>query len=493
MPHRDYLTASDFYRFLQCPHWPYFNRFATKEEQLLKRDISEPERLRLENGIAHEEEVVATLFKGASVQEVPVTHDPEKDAAATLALMQKGVQLIYQGTLTSGDWTGRPDLLERREGESNLGAWHYVPVDVKSSHSLEKYHKLQLTFYSILLEETQGYFPAEAATLNRDGERLTFVPREFVTEFEEYLVEIERIRVGECPDPVLRKSCFDVGPWGEACKRLAESRNDIALLFNVDVRRLKTLRDLGIRTIDDAAAMDPVSLDGAGPGLRLHGLEVAKRQAQALKDHLVIIRDAVALPKVALEIHFDIESDPPNDVDYLYGFLLRDEKGDRYVSFVAKRLEDEGEMWKSFIAWLETLPTDIVVYHYSSYELSRLGVLERRYGGSPRLDQFRQNMIDLKDVTTSSVIFPLYFYGLKYIAPFLGFRWTGTVKGGSQSVDEFEKYLATKDQSILDAIMLYNEEDVRATAYLKDWLTKYAENHAAYSEPYDWKKGEERS
>jgi predicted RecB family nuclease len=486
---KDYLTASDFYRFLQCPHWPYFERFASDDEKKMRRALTEAEKHRLENGILHEEEVVTGLFKDTSITRPKETpdHDAEKDAEATLALMRTGTPLIYQGTLTHGDWTGRPDLLERRDGESNLGSWHYVPVDVKSTHALEKYQKLQLTFYARLLEKTQGRFPAEAAILNADGERLSFTPSESIAELEEFVVELERIRAGERPDPVLRKSCFDTGPWGEACKKLAEAEDDIALLYNVDVRKLRALRALGIRTLHDAAAMDPISLDGVSPGLREHGLEVAKRQAQALIEKLVIVREPVKLPTEGLEIHFDIESDPPNDVDYLYGFLIREATGDRYVSFVAERLEDEEKMWKSFLAWLETLPPKIVVYHYSSYEISRLGVLERRYGGSPWLETFRTSMVDLKEVTSSSVIFPLYFYGLKYILPFLGFHWMGTVTGGGQSVDEFEKYLETGDRKILDAILQYNEEDVRATAYLKDWLVTYAKDHAAYTEPYLWK------
>jgi uncharacterized protein len=488
--HPDYLTATDFYRFLQCPHWPYFERFATEEQKKeFKREMTEPERNRLENGIAHEKDVVAELFKDQTVQEVDVTYDAEHDCEATLARMREGVPVIYQGTLTYGDWTGRPDLLERREGESNLGAWYYVPVDVKSTHSLEKYQKLQLVFYATLLERLQGRFPAEAAIVNSDGERLLFAPGDTVLEFEEFVVELERLRAGERPDLVLRKSCFDTGPWGAMCKRLCESERDIALLYNVDVRKLRALRSLGIHTIDDAAVMDPMSLDGTAPGLRFHGLEVAKRQAQALTDKLVIVRERVSLPAEGLEIHFDIESDPPNDVDYLYGFLVRGQEGDTYRSFVAERLEDEGTMWAEFLAWADTLPEVFTVYHYSAYEMNRLGVLERRYGGSPSLDRLRERMIDLKELTSSSVIFPLYFYGLKYIAPFLGFRWTGTVTGGGQSVDEFEKFLETGDKKILDAIMLYNEEDVRATAYLKDWLVNYAKEKAAYTEPYPWTGG----
>jgi uncharacterized protein len=442
----------------------------------------------MENGVAHEHEVVARLMKDVPVMEFVSTGDAEKDWEATRALMAKGVPVIYQGTLTHGDWTGRPDLLERHEGESAFGSWYYVPVDVKSTHVVEKYQKLQLTYYATLLERLQGRFPAEPVIINRDGERISFSASESLAEFELFVTELERIRAQEKPDPVLRKSCYDTGPWGAVCERFAKETNDIALIYNVDVNKLRALRLLGVRTIDDAAEMDPGALDGAARGLRYHGLEVMKRQAQSLKEQMVMVREPVHLPQTGLEIHFDIESDPPSDVDYLYGFLIRNPDGDEYKAFVAETLEQEGDMWRSFLEWLKTLPSEYYVYHFSSYEASRLFVLEKRYGGSEWLNYFRTRMIDLKEITTHSITYPLYFYGLKYIAKFLGFSWRSDVKGGGQSVDVFEEYLATKNRKLLDSIILYNEDDVRATAFLKDWLDAYAQEVVSYTQTYPWKK-----
>lgn len=485
---KDYLTASDFYRFVQCPHWPFYDRFATDEEKAVRREFSEGEKKRMENGVAHEKEVVAKMAQDRPMTEVPMTMDPVADWEATQRLMQQGVPIIYQGTLTFGDWTGRPDILERHEGESVFGDWFYVPVDVKSTHLIEKYQKLQLVFYATLLERLQGCFPAEPAIINRDGERIPFVASENIVEFEQFVAELERIRAHEKPDPVLRKSCYDTGPWGVVCERFAKETNDIALIYNVDVNKLRALRQLGVRTIDDAAGMDPQTLDGAARGLRFHGLEVMKRQAQSLQHDLVMVREPIQIQPEGLEIHFDIESDPPSDVDYLYGFLIRRSEGDEYKPFVAETLEQEGEMWRSFLSWLKTLPTGYWVYHFSMYEYSRLAVLEKRYGGSEWLDYFRTRMIDLKEITTHAITFPLYFYGLKYIAKFLGFSWRGEVTGGGQSVDVFEAYLETKDRRLLDSIILYNEDDVRATAHLKDWLDRYAREVVSYSKPYPWKR-----
>lgn len=485
----DYLTASDYYRFLNCPHWPYYERFATDEERELKRKLTPSEQQRLEDGMTHEKEVIATIFKDWQVEELEVTGDPEQDAAQTLKLMKSGAEYIYQGTLTHEDWTGRPDLLKRVDGQSDFGNWMYVPMDIKSSHVVQRYHRLQLMFYAVLLEQAQGRFPSRGYIINKDGDEHEVVLGEYVEEFEQFTKELEQIRAGEKPDPVLRKSCFDVGPWGAVCMHEAQSRDDIAQLFNVDIRKLKGLRELGVRTIQDAAAMDPVELDGRMPGLRQHGLEVAKWQAEALLNHQVIVREPVDLEEPAMEIHFDIESDPPNDMDYLYGILIRTKDKTEYRPFVAKRLEDEGKMWREFLEWIETLKTPYTVIHYAVYEKTRLAVLEKRYGGSEALDQFRERMIDLKQVITSSIVLPLYFYGLKYTAPFFGFSWRGDVKGGSQSVDVFEKYLETGDVKLLNDILIYNEDDVRATSVLADWCRAYARKLTRYDQPYPWESG----
>ncbi len=485
----DHLTAQDYYKYLQCPHWPYYDRWATEEEQSLKREFTEGEKQRLEDGLAHEKQVVEKLFKGREVVEPKDYKTLEQAHEATLELMRQGADLIYQGTLINGDRAGRPDVLRRVDGSSDFGDWYYEPVDVKSSSEVQKYQRLQLMFYAVLLEQVQGRFPTRGFIINRDGAELLVELGQEIADFEQITQELDSIRAGEKPEPVYRKSCEDTGPWGKCCFLDAKSKNDIALLFNVDVRKLKALRQLGIRTIDDAAEMDVVDLDGQAPGLRTHSLEVAKLQAQSLKNGSVIVRRPVDLDAPPLEIHFDIESDPPNDTDYLYGCLIRTKDQTVYRPFVAKRLEDESAMWREFLDWVDGLPLPYQVIHYAAYEKIRLNVLERRYGGSPGLERFRENMIDIKDTVTHSVVFPLYFYGLKYVAPFLKHKWRGDVKGGGQSVDVFEEYLETGNQKLLDEIIVYNEDDVRATAVLADWCRAYARDITAYMEPYKWKDG----
>ncbi|MFA4954004.1 MAG: TM0106 family RecB-like putative nuclease [Patescibacteria group bacterium] len=481
-----YITATDIYKYFQCPHWPYYDRFATPEEAKLKRPLSEGEKRRLEDGVEHEQVVVESLYSQRDMTELAPSGDAEKDAAQTLQLMRLGVPIIYQGTLLWGNRTGRPDILEKREGASALGEWHYVPIDIKSTHELEKYQKYQLAFYSELLKHTQDKEPEEAAIINADKICLPFDPRGIKDDYAALMADIESLADGKKPLPVLRKACLEVGQWGVLCEADAVAKNDIARLYNVDVQKLKALRTLGVRNVADAADMSIASLVGAVKGLTEHALETIKIQAESLENDSIIVRRPVKLDYPGWEIHFDIESDPPTGLDYLYGILIKHDGVTEYKAFVAETLEQEHAMWSDFLDWIKTLPGDYAVYHYSSYELSRLKTLEQRYGGSIWLDYFRDKTVDLKELTKHSITYPLHFYGLKNIAKFLGFKWRGDIANGAVSIDRFEQFKATGDRSILEDIIKYNEDDVLATAYLKAWLDKYAGAPTIYLPPYPW-------
>ncbi|MFO0764643.1 MAG: TM0106 family RecB-like putative nuclease [Patescibacteria group bacterium] len=478
-PH-DTLTGTDFFRFYQCPHWPYWERWGDPN---LRRPLTEAEEQRLADGLTHEQNIVAKTYGAFDMVK---TKNPTEAAAQTLGLMKQGVPVIYQACLKDGEWVGRPDLLERRPGKSALGDWYYVPVDVKRAHELKKEHMAQLTFYAVLLERAQGMFPPDPAILNADGERIPFRASSFLSEFHEIVEQIERMRDGECPDPVFRKSCLDISPWGAACEHLAKSTNDIALLYNVDVRKLKALRSFGIRTIEDAANLDPLALEGQAPGLTIRALEAVQRQARSVMTESVFIRAPFFDEVRGLEIHFDIESHPPTDADYLYGFWIPSEQ--KYLSFVAESPEEEGEMWQEFLAWIETLPSEYTIYHYAPYEVQRLRQLSRRYHTeeNPWLAKFMLNMIDIKDIVSDHLVFPLPFYSLKAIGRFLGFAWEGEVHSGGESVLAFDKWMEKGDRTILDSIIQYNREDVRATAHLIEWIRKYAKVEATFVPPYPW-------
>ncbi|MCJ7436169.1 MAG: ribonuclease H-like domain-containing protein, partial [Acidimicrobiia bacterium] len=65
--------------------------------------------------------------------------------------------------------------------------------------------------------------------------------------------------------------------------------------------------------------------------------------------------------------------------------------------------------------------------------------------------------------------------GLKTVAPLAGFQWRDDDAGGEQSMVWYRAAVDDSDENIREAnrerILRYNEDDVRATAALREWLS----------------------
>ena len=61
-------------------------------------------------------------------------------------------------------------------------------------------------------------------------------------------------------------------------------------------------------------------------------------------------------------------------------------------------------------------------------------------------------------------------YSIKEIEKLYGFERTAEVAGGDESVVLFEQWLEAGEDSLLEGIRAYNEEDCRSTVALHEWL-----------------------
>ncbi|MFA6603820.1 MAG: TM0106 family RecB-like putative nuclease [Patescibacteria group bacterium] len=462
------LTGTMIYKHATCPHWLYFDRFGDPKKKIRQSRFA---GLLLESGLLFEKEVLA----GREYSEVRGRGELARQKA-TLKLMKAGADLIYGGWLKSGGRVGEPDLLEKRtDASSKFGAYHYVAVEIKNVEKLSDALRLKLSFLSDVLGEVQGFQPPYGYVLNGAGLLIGFALQEFSERYRTTIEEIDRALGGECPPPHLSSSC-KASPWFNECAALAESGRDLALLYNIKERNVRALRASGVATIDQAREMDAVAL-AEKTGISRSTLERLALQAAALIEGKHRLRGRIELPAAPVEYFFDIEGDPLRRLEYLFGLLVRDRAGERYEYFLAAKPEDEARMWRRFLDWTESLPPRFAVFHYGTYELSRLAILERRYGGSTALDRFRAALVDLNEVVKANLILPLYFYGLKQIGNYIGFARSKQVAGGSESVAFYEDWLEKGDRKKLEAVIDYNKDDVVATARLRDWLAQEQDSH----------------
>ncbi len=460
------LFAEHFYKFFQCPHWIWYDIYGDAQKRKAIPPIID---LIYKGKIAVAGEKLRDHKKFEEIKP-ELYRDIEEAFLATLELMKQGKN-IYHGALMFEDWAGIPDLLEARPGKSELGNWHYVVYDVQASLDLSDEYKFQLIFYSLILERLQGVRPKEAYVIDPQGNERSFKVDEFIEQFHLTREQIEKILEGEKPAPFLKSGCKRT-PWYSLCLSETKGCNDVSLIYKTSQADQRRLYGIGIKTVDDMANADVNDLQTKLEDWPFDKLVRLNNQAKVLLSQQPLILQKSNFPEVGHEIYFDIESDPTRDIYYLLGVLIRNVKTKQaeYRFFLANDKSEEGKNWKDFLNFLGGLE-DFVIYYYGYYEKEIFDRLTLRYGASTALaEKFKENTIDLHIGLVDIAVLPLYFYSLKDVAGYLGYKWDDPDAGGAESVVWYNNWLDKNDPAIMKKILKYNEDDVRATLLIKEWL-----------------------
>lgn len=468
------LTGEHFYKFFQCPHWLWYDVYGDAQK---KKAVPPLVDMIYRGGIKHEkkalaskkfEEIMPELFK-----------DLDEAFSATLELMKQGKN-IYHGVLLDEDWAGMPDLLEARpmselgmpKAKSKFGDYYYVVYDIRENSDLRDEYKFQLVLYSLILERLQGVLPKEAYVVNADGEEKSFSVEDFIDYFHISREQIEKILDGEKPPPFLKSGCKK-SPWYTICLEETQGCGDVSLIYRLSQSDQRQLYEAGIKTVKDLAEADVNDLYKKLPNWYFDKLTRFHNQALSLTNNGPIVVKKPEFPEARYELYFDIESDPTEGIIYLLGFWIKDNKkgGEgEYKYFLAKDKSEEEKMWKEFLEFVDGFD-DFVLYYYGFYERKIFNQMAQRFGTSwDMIRKFKDHSFDLLSFVTDSVVLPLYFYGLKDVAKHIGFKWKDEEAGGAESVVWYNEWKEKNDKKILKRILDYNEDDVKATMFVREWL-----------------------
>lgn len=281
-------------------------------------------------------------------------------------------------------------------------------------------------------------------------------------------------------------------PWWSTCRPLLDD-DDLSLRISkspLDVHEIAVLREAGVATVSQLATSDlELLLPGYLPqvGHRTGAeerLRLAQRRSQLLLDGVELERittGPIEVPAAALEIDIDVETSREDRV-YLWGFLVADTSGGgsyhEFSSFTELDDASERQLAQDAMSWLrgQVSGADALVYHYSDYEMVRLGRLSR--GGDATMEWAmafaRDHFVDLFP-TVRQHFFGTNGLGLKVVASSgAGFHWRDDDPGGLNSMRWFEEAVQgscpeVREQARL-RVLEYNEDDVRATWHLRRWL-----------------------
>jgi predicted RecB family nuclease len=487
------ITASMLYDLVNCPHRVSMDLFANPAE----RDRVSPfVQLLWERGATHEDSVIAGL--GQQFLDLSAYAGDEKEHR-TLDAMSRGEPLIYGGRISVGDLLGDPDLLRKEAGG-------YVAGDIKSGAGEEgaddedegkpkKTYAVQLALYTDILAQLGRSAGRRAFVWDIHGEEVPYdfmalcgkrKPRRLWDDYEECLTTARAIvsRGIETRPAYASGTCKNC-VWYTACVKALEAANDLTLIPQLG----RSAREAMIDRIGSIRELAEINLAGfiigeksVFPGIGTGTLEKfhARAKLLATPGGKAYLSAPVSFPVAELELFFDIEVDPMRDVCYLHGFVERrggDNCTERFVSFFGDEPTPEAEEQAFAAAWSYLQASQpCAFYYYSKYERTIYRKLRAKYPHvctEAQVDALFDptRAIDLYfDVVLKATEWPTRDFSIKTLAKYLGFDWRDTHPSGAASIEWFDRWVTTRDPSVRQRILDYNEDDCRATRVLLDGI-----------------------
>ncbi|MGI9002945.1 MAG: TM0106 family RecB-like putative nuclease [Pseudonocardia sp.] len=289
-------------------------------------------------------------------------------------------------------------------------------------------------------------------------------------------------------------------PWWPTCEAALERVEDVSLV--VLGEPAVALRDVGVRTVGQLAALDPA----AEPPISLPGLPhpALIALARAWQRGLSVVRRVRRVPVRRADVEVDVDMESFGEAGaYLWGALLHHPGGslpgdqpDGYRAFatwVPVPTQDEARSFAEFWTWLSGVRAraaatgrTFAAYCYNEQAENRwLLASARRFAGLPGVPPVAEVEAFIADpcwVDLFAVVGEWFLCahgkGLKRIAPAAGFAWRDPEAGGENSMRWYRDAVgmngAPPDAAQRSRLLAYNADDVEATRVLREWMSSPA-------------------
>ena len=364
------------------------------------------------------------------------------------------------------------DGLERVDGPSGLGDFHYVPMLFHEGRTLGKEQKLLLEVMGLLLSQVQGTLPPHGVVWHGRGCNAAKVRlKPDARRSQNLLRELkEMASAGTPPSLLLNKHC-PVCEFRQRCHDQAVQEDSLSLLRGMGEKEIKSYAKKGIFTVTQLSYT-------FRPRRRPKWARAAPRphsfalQALAIRENKIYINGSPNLKKSALSIYLDIEGVPDDDLYYLIGVLIDDGLTQRMHSFWADSKDEQGHVITQLVQLL-TQYTNYTLYHFGNYESKALKTLKSLLPDELRqpVDEIQRRSVNVLSTVHASVYVPTQSNSLKNIADFLGFHSTDAEATGLDSIVWRRRWETTHDDSLKERLLRYNREDCLGLKTVTDFVT----------------------
>ena len=501
------FSATDLSRYLACGHLTNLRRQVALGERTPPPQFEDPRtELLRERGIDHEKRLLATYVgAGLVVETITETDTPsgkdDRDAACarTVDAMRRGADVIYQGRLEEGRWSGYPDFLLRVDAPSALGAWSYEVVDAKLARTAKGEALLQLLLYSDLLRRVQGTAPERMhLALGGDGGRLeSFRVAEHAAY---YRVVRQRFEAHvdtppeTHPEPVGHCEFCD---WQRDCRAHWRQVDHLSLVAGISVDQRRRLTGRGVETLATLARL-PLP---ATP--RINGIDdaaltrireqarvqfEARQRGQRIRELITPVaadKGLASLPAPSgADIFAAIDGDMyagDDGLEYLFGFVDRQGRHDARWALDQDTERNAFEQFVDGVTERWERESGFHIYHYGSSVPTAVKRLMSRYATrEDAVDRLlRGNVfVDLRRAVRQGLRASVESYALTRLEPFYGFERQVDLAAAIRARVRFEAWLESgnagdrpdRPDDLRRTLARCNRDDCRSARCLADWL-----------------------
>lgn len=288
--------------------------------------------------------------------------------------------------------------------------------------------------------------------------------------------------------------------WWPTCEAQLRAAADVSLVVRGETA--VALREVGIRTVSELAALDPDGEPPAPSSAQPHRDVVVL--ARAWERDLPVVRRVprVPVPRADVEVDIDMESFGESGA-YLWGVLLAypggAQPGDEpegyrgFATWDPVPTDDEARSFAEFWGWLSRVRSraaesgrTFAAYCYNEQAENRwLIASAQRFAGHPGIPPPAevQAFIDEPLWVDLFAVVNQWFLcahgkGLKRIAPAAGFAWRDADASGENSMRWYRDAVgmdgAAPDHTQRARLLEYNADDVAATRAVREWMTSPA-------------------
>ncbi len=468
-PGKQDFNASRMFTLLEDPFSVWCAFHAPREEAV--PEANRYENLKIRTDRHTRDEWIKKEFPGV----IFVSGENETERFKnTLSAMARGESAVANAQLWNlpESTYGSVNLLVRfNDGKSRFGDYHYRIYQFKRAHDLKEHYALQVSLLNRILGVIQKHTP-EAARVFLKDRQINVDYTDHADRLARELAYWRSIRDGHAKPEAHKPPKAAGAPWRIYANKVMAETKDLLMLPGLNTEMRQCLKINGMHNTDDVARAGLEKLQGI---LEEPHATDSYYNALAYFHKKPILREAGHFPPPPKKynLYFDFEATETftkDNVSFVYLIGIWDKEEDKYVSFIAKTPQEEIKIFEQFYDYIKDFK-DTALYHWTEYEVKKMkNLADKNPQDAAKLKALCGICYDLKVAVNKAFYLPAPSFSLKAAAPAFGFNWRQDDCGAMDSMVYFTNWLKTGDDSLMNKVLMYNEDDCKAMLDLENKL-----------------------